>query len=537
MVRSLPQGLVCHSASSSSLTVVANIVRLILGDQLNPEHSWFSKKDPSVTYVFMEVRSETDYVVHHAQKVIAIFAGMRRMAEILTKGGHQVRYFRLSDKDNRQNFAENLQLVFKATKAARFEYQEPDEYRLDQDLRTFAKDCGLVTACVSSEHFLDGRAGVAAHFKKDAKRWLMESYYRRMRVSTRLLMDEDGTPAGGEWNYDKENRKPWKGTPPPPKAWDVSHDYSAIWAELQAAGVKTMGKPCEKEFPWPIDRKEALKQLDAFIERGLPDFGDYEDAMHTSSDRLFHSRLSFALNVKLLAPLEVAQAAADAHARDPQRYPLAATEGFVRQIIGWREYIRGVYWAKMPGYADANGLGHTLSLPSWFWTGKVKMNCMRHSVGQSLDTAYAHHIQRLMVTGLYALLLGVDPGEVHQWYLAVYVDAVEWVELPNTLGMSQYADGGVMGSKPYIATGKYIQRMGPHCKGCRYDPAQRSGDSACPFTTLYWDFLMRHEASLARNPRMALQVKNLARLTDPQKQAVNDRAAAIRRGEVGVDHG
>ena len=217
MVLSLPVSFACKQGVSSSLTRVAHTVRLILGDQLNPEHSWFGKKDASVTYVFMEVRSETDYVVHHAQKVIAIFAGMRRMAELLTKQGHQVRYFRLGDKENRQNFADNLRTVFAETKAARFEYQEPDEYRLDQDLRTFAASCGLVTSCVSSEHFLDGRGGVAAHFKKDAKRWLMESYYRRMRVSTRLLMEEDGTPAGGEWNYDKENRKPWKGTPPPPE--------------------------------------------------------------------------------------------------------------------------------------------------------------------------------------------------------------------------------------------------------------------------------------------------------------------------------
>ncbi len=289
---------------------MAHTVRLILGDQLNPELSWFGKRDASVTYVLMEVRSETDYVVHHAQKVIAIFAGMRRLAEILTKAGHQVRYFRLNDQDNRQNFAANLKQVFAATKATRFEYQEPDEFRLDQDLRAFAKECGLTTACVGSEHFLDGRGGVAAHFQKDAKRWLMESYYRKMRVRTRLLMDEDGTPAGGEWNYDKENRKPWKGTPPPPKSWDVSHDHSKLWAEIESAGVKAMGSPCADKFPWPRDRKEALAQLDAFIERGLPEFGDYEDAMHTSSDRLFHSRLSFALNATLLAPLEVAQAAA-----------------------------------------------------------------------------------------------------------------------------------------------------------------------------------------------------------------------------------
>ena len=514
----------------SSFTLVAQTVRLILGDQLNPEHSWFGKKDPSVTYVFMEVRSETDYVVHHAQKVIAIFAGMRRLAEQLGKQGHLVRYFRLGDKDNLQKFAENLNTVFAETKAGRFEYQEPDEWRLDQDLRAFAASCGLVTSCVSSEHFLDGRGGVAAHFQKDAKRWLMESYYRKMRVRTRLLMDEDGTPAGGEWNYDKENRKPWKGTPPPPKSWDISHDHSAIWAEIQAAGVKTMGKPSEKDFPWPLDRKEALAQLDAFIERGLPDFGDYEDAMHTSSDRLFHSRLSYALNVKLLAPMEVAQAAADAHARDPRRYPLAATEGFVRQVIGWREYVRGVYWAKMPSYETANGLGHTLSLPSWFWTGKVKMNCLRHSVGQSLDTAYAHHIQRLMVIGSFCLTAGVDPAEVERWYLGVYIDAFQWVELPNVIGMSQHADGGFLASKPYCCAASYVSKMSNYCGGCPYDPKDRTGPLACPLNALYWDFWLRHQNRFQNNPRIGMAVRQAANMSPTEQAAVRKKAAELRAG-------
>ena len=216
------------------------------------------------------------------------------------------------------------------------------------------------------------------------------------------------------------------------------------------------------------------------------------------------------------------------------RAPLASVEGFIRQILGWREYVRGVYWTQMPGYLERNALGANENLPAWYWSGATDMACLRDALAQTLTHGYANHIQRLMVTGLFALMLGVDPKQVHAWYLAVYVDAVEWVELPNTLGMSQYADGGVMGSKPYIATGKYIQRMSPHCKGCRYDPAQREGDKACPFTTLYWDFLMRHQAMLAANPRMALQVKNLARLTDAQTLAIKDRAAAIRRGEVGV---
>jgi deoxyribodipyrimidine photolyase-related protein len=505
-------------------------VRLLLGDQLNPEHSWFGSVDRDVVYVLMEVRTETDYVVHHAQKVIAIFAGMRRLAEQLSAAGHRVRYFRISDADNRQGFAENLRTVFAEVGATRFEYQEPDEWRLDEALRAFAASTGWPAAMVSAEHFLDGRGGVAAHFQKDAKRWLMESYYRRMRVRTRLLLEPEGTPLGGEWNYDKENRKPWKGTPPPPAPWDVRHDHRALWAEIAAAGVRTMGEPAAAEFPWPRDRAEALGQLRAFIERGLPDFGDYEDAMHTTSDRLFHSRLSFALNVKLLAPREVAEAAAAAHLREPSRYPLAATEGFVRQIIGWREYIRGVYWAKMPGYATANGLGHTLSLPSWFWTGRVKMNCLRHSIGQSLQTAYAHHIQRLMVIGSFCLTAGIDPAEVERWYLGVYIDAFQWVELPNVIGMSQHADGGFLASKPYCCAASYVSKMSNYCGGCPYDPKDRTGPLACPLNALYWDFWLRHQDRFLNNPRVGMAVRQAAQMPPAEQAAVRRKAAELRAG-------
>ncbi|MEN9630787.1 MAG: hypothetical protein RJA10_4015, partial [Pseudomonadota bacterium] len=243
---------------------------------------------------------------------------------------------------------------------------------------------------------------------------------------------------------------------------------------------------------------------------------------------LYHSRISAALNLRLLNPREVIAAAEQAYRN--RRVPLASAEGFIRQILGWREYVRGLYWRFMPGYLDRNALGADQPLPRFYWTAETELNCLRHALRQTLDHGYAHHIQRLMVTGLYALLLGVRPQAVHEWYLAVYVDAVEWVELPNTLGMSQYADGGLMASKPYVATGKYIQRMSPLCKGCRYDPAQRTGDAACPFTTLYWDFLMRHEARLAANPRMALQVKNVARLDPAERQASQQRADAIRQG-------
>ena len=285
-------------------------------------------------------------------------------------------------------------------------------------------------------------------------------------------------------------------------------------------------------FAWPVTREHALQALQRFIVERLPLFGRFEDALWPGEPWLYHSHLSAALNLKLLTAREVVQAAEDAYLAG--HAPLPSAEGFIRQILGWREYVRGIYWTQMPSYAERNALDAQQDLPAWFWTGKTDMACLKDAITQTLEHGYAHHIQRLMVTGLYALLLGVRPQRVHEWYLAVYVDAVEWVELPNTLGMSQYGDGGLMASKPYVATGKYIQRMGGPCKGCRYDPALREGEKACPYTTLYWDFLMRHQPLLSKNARMALQVKNLDRMTDSQRQAVVERADAIRRGEVGT---
>jgi deoxyribodipyrimidine photolyase-related protein len=287
-----------------------------------------------------------------------------------------------------------------------------------------------------------------------------------------------------------------------------------------------------ENFGWPVTRTQALQALQAFIAERLPLFGRYQDAIWAGEPWLFHAHLSAALNLKLLNSREVIHAAEQAWRSG--RAPLAAVEGFVRQILGWREYVRGIYWLEMPRYATLNALGAKEALPAWYWTGDTHMACLRDAVGQTLRLGYAHHIQRLMVTGLYALLRGVEPRQVHAWYLAVYVDAVEWVELPNTLGMSQYADGGLMASKPYAATGQYIARMSNHCSGCRFDPKQRTGAKACPFTTLYWDFLFRHEKSLAGNPRMALQVKNLARVAPAEATAIRARADSIRADAPGT---
>jgi deoxyribodipyrimidine photolyase-related protein len=362
----------------------------------------------------------------------------------------------------------------------------------------------------------------------------MEYFYREMRKRHGVLMrDDDGSqPEGGQWNFDADNRAAFGADGPgdvPPRARfepdELTREVIALVRERFAAHPGQLDS-----FAWPVTRAQALVALQRFVAERLPLFGRYQDAMWPGQPWLYHAHLSAALNLKLLNPREVVDAAVSAYRAGAA--PLAAVEGFVRQILGWREYVRGVYWTQMPRYAELNALDAQHDLPAFYWSGDTTMACLRDAIGQTLQHGYAHHIQRLMVTGLFALMLGVQPQQVHAWYLAVYVDAVEWVELPNTLGMSQYADGGLMASKPYVATGKYIQRMSPHCSGCRYDPAQRTGDAACPFTTLYWDFLMRHEALLAGNQRMALQVKNVARLDDAQKKAIRDRADAIRRGEV-----
>ena len=355
------------------------------------------------------------------------------------------------------------------------------------------------------------------------------------RKRHRVLMDpqNEDTPIGGQWNFDADNREAFgvagPGAVPPRCTFEPDAVTREVIALVEQRFPQHPGRL--DSFAWPVTRAQALQSLHAFVQARLPLFGRYQDAMWPGDAWLYQAHLSAALNLKLLNPREVVAAAVAAY--DAGHAPLASVEGFVRQILGWREYVRGIYWTQMPGYLERNTLGADEDLPHWYWTGATDMACLRDAIEQTLTHGYANHIQRLMATGLYALMLGVQPKQVHAWYLAVYVDAVEWVELPNTLGMSQYADGGLMGSKPYVATGKYIERMSPHCKGCRYDPAQRSGDSACLFTTLYWDFLMRHEATLAKNPRMALQVKNLARMNATQRQDVVARAAAIRRGEVG----
>ncbi len=509
---------------------------VVLGDQLDLASSAFDGFDPALDAVWMaEVAEESTHVVSSQPRTALFLAAMRHFALALQAAGRPLHYMRLDDPANRGSLSAQLQADVQRLRPARLVMTAPGEWRVLQAIQAAAAASGLALEIREDRHFYTTVREFAAH-ARGRKNLRMEYFYREQRRRHRVLMEHDA-PAGGRWNFDAENREAFgaagPGAVPPRTVFEPDAVTREVLALVAARCARHPGRL--EGFAWPVTRAQALQALQAFIAERLPLFGRYQDAMWPGNPWLYHAHLSAALNLKLLNPREVV-AAAEAAWRAGQA-PLASVEGFVRQILGWREYARGLYWTRMPGYLERNALGAAHDLPAWYWTGDTDMACLRDALAQTLAHGWANHIQRLMVTGLYALMLGVQPRQVHAWYLAVYVDAVEWVELPNTLGMSQYADGGEMASKPYIATGRYIERMSPHCQGCRYDPAQRSGDRACPYTTLYWDFLMRHEARLAANPRMALQVKNLARLTDAQRQAVHERAAAIRRGEVGVAHG
>ena len=497
-------------------------LRLILGDQLNLSHHWFDAQQDDILYVMMEIRQETDYVRHHAQKVIALFAAMRDTARQLRRAGHRVHYLTIDDDNNTQRLTDNLAALIAQHNVQRFEFQAPDEWRLDQQLDAFAAQLSIATHKTDTDHFLTKRHHVAQCFQS-AKRWRMETFYRRMRQKYQVLLEANGTPCGGQWNYDHDNRKAWSGAPAEPADWRPQHDHSDLWSAIQNAGVATFGKPQAEALRWPVNRDEALSQLEHFITEALPHFGDFQDAMSVTARRLFHSQLSFALNVKLISPREVIARVEDAYRQG--QAPLAAAEGYIRQIMGWREYIRGVYWHHMPHYREHNVLAHTRPLPRWFWDGDTQMRCLREAIGQSLDDAHAHHIQRLMVIGNFSLLAGLSPQAVHEWYLGVYIDAFEWVELPNTVGMSQFADGGVMATKPYVSSAAYIDRMSDYCRQCQYRRKERIGERACPFNALYWDFIERQRERFAQHPRMRMIYRQLDRMSSEARHELQQQAA------------
>jgi deoxyribodipyrimidine photolyase-related protein len=498
-------------------------LRLILGDQLNAQHSWYAKVDKNVLYALMEVKQETDYVAHHVQKVVAFFVSMRNFAEELKQQGHEVVYIGLSDETNKHSFKANLEDLILKHKIEKFEYLSPDEYRLDEDLKAFCKQIQIPSQAVDSEHFMSERLELSDFFK-GKKTYLMESFYRHMRKKHNVMVDANGQPWTGQWNYDADNRSPLPKDHRPIEPKIFEKDVSTIVQILDNEGIKTIGTIDAKRFVWPTSRQESLVLLDFFLDECLPYFGKFQDAMTRAGWSLYHSRISFSMNVKMLSPLEVIRAAIQAWERNQDRISFAQLEGFVRQIIGWREYMRGVYWAKMPEYQSLNYFNHQQKLPDWFWTGQTKMGCLKHAIGQSLGYAYAHHIQRLMVTGNFALLAGIQPDEVDAWYLGIYIDAIEWVEITNTRGMSQFADGGIVGTKPYVSSANYIDKMSTYCKTCFYDKTQRVGPKACPFNSLYWHFYARHEDKLAKNPRIGMMYQTWKKMDLKIKEAILNQA-------------
>ena len=508
---------------------------IVLGDQLDRHGAAFDGFDPVRDVVWMaEVAGEATHVWTHKARIAVFLAAMRHFRDAMLAEGIAVDYTALGPQV-RAGEPPTLAAALEASLAAarrtgrmpaRLVVVEPGEWRVREALETTARAAGVPLETRTDRHFFTTVDEFAAH-AAGRRQLRLEYFYRPLRTKFRVLMDDD-EPAGGRWNFDAENRgafpKSGPGRLPAPTRFEPDEVTRGVLALVDRRFATHPGSL--ERFDWPVTPADARAALDDFLARRLVHFGRYQDAIWTGEPWLWHARLSQALNLKLLDPRDVVAGAERAWRQGT--VPLEAAEGFIRQVLGWREYVRGVYWHFMPEYLDRNALGAEAVLPNFYWTADTEMNCLRDAIGQTLAHGYAHHIQRLMVTGLFAMLLGVRPQEVHRWYLAVYVDAVEWVELPNTLGMSQFADGGVMASKPYCATGAYIDRMSNACRGCRYDPRRSIGPDACPFTTLYWDFLARHEALLARNQRMTMQLKNLGRKPPDELRSIRRQAAAVR---------
>ena len=499
---------------------------LVLGDQLHHESAVFDDFDPATDAVWMaEVAHEATQVWSGKPRIALFLAAMRRFRDALREKGWTVHY-RALDAHEAPDLDTALAEDLDALRPDKVLAVRPGDWRLARSLPTTCRGAGVRWAERPDRHFYcdgDDFAGWA----RGRREWRMEHFYRWLRKREDVLM-ADGKPVGGRWNFDADNRGAFDrrgpGLLPAPRAFPPDPATREV---LDLVSKRFAGHPGQLEdFDWPLDPAEAREALADFIRHRLPLFGRYQDAMWAGEPWLYHSRLSAALNLKLLDPREVVQAALDAHAAG--EVPIEAAEGFIRQVLGWREYVRGVYWQRMPEFLDDNALDGDQPLPAFYWTGDTQAACLRDVLGHTLGRGHAHHIERLMVLGNFALLLGVRPRELHAWFLAVYVDAVEWVELPNVLGMALYADGGRMVSKPYVASGKYIQRMSNHCAGCRFDPGQGSGESACPFTTLYWDFLARHEDRFASHPRTALQWSQLRRKPAPELAAMREQARLIR---------
>ncbi len=493
----------------------------VLGDQLTPTLSSIAAGDPARDRILMaELHDEATYVRHHKKKIAFLFSAMRHFAEELRGLGWTVEYVKLDAPDNQGSFSRQLAYAVTKHNPERVIVTEAGEWRIMQMLRSWQAEFPVPLDILPDGRFLC-QPDAFANWAAGRKQLRMEYFYRDMRRQTGLLMDSS-QPEGGQWNFDAENRKPAGLDLFMPRPNRSPTD--AITDEVLAlVGERFEGHFGNLEPFWfAVTRSDAEAAFAKFVEQSLPHFGDYQDAMLTGEPFLYHAVISQYLNCGLLDPLHICQQVEAAYRAGS--VPLNAAEGFIRQIIGWREYVRGIYWLKMPGYDRSNFFGHTRPLPDFYWTGETSMACVRAAVTQTREHAYAHHIQRLMVTGNFAMLAGVDPYQLHEWYLSVYTDAYEWVELPNTVGMSQFADGGLLASKPYAASGAYINRMSNYCGSCQYDVKQRTGPDACPFNALYWNFIARHRDKIAGNPRMAQMVRTYDKFAADEQQRIADSA-------------
>ena len=499
-------------------------IRLILGDQLNLQHSWYDETREDVLYVVAELYEEVHYVKHHVQKICAFFLAMQKFAEALADRGHKVLHLTLDDTQSVRSADQLLTVLADVYSASQVNYQRPDEYRLVTQLRALDLK-GVEITENDTEHFLIPFSELPQYFQP-GKSHRMEQFYRKQRKQLNILMDQ-GAPLGGQWNYDATNRRKLKPADLPliPQPLTFSNNVSDILQRLNRHEISFIGK-AKETIALPADREQSLALLEYFCDFALSRFGDFQDAMTNQSDNswsLFHSRLSFSINIKLLHPKEVIDAVIIAFDKRTD-IDISQVKGFVRQILGWREFVRGIYWANMPDYAEMNALNGSRNLPGYFWSGDTNMNCISQAIHQSLEHGYAHHIQRLMVTGVFGLITGINPNELDRWYLGIYSDAIEWVELPNTLGMSQFADGGIVGSKPYAASGNYINKMSDYCKDCQYNVKEKTTVQSCPFNSLYWDFMVRHRQKFERNPRINMVYRNWDRFDEDTKRLTLERA-------------
>ncbi|MCX8062966.1 MAG: cryptochrome/photolyase family protein [Anaerolineales bacterium] len=496
-------------------------LRLVLGDQLTRTISSLRDLNAGEDVVLLvEVSEENTYVRHHKQKIVLVLSAMRHFAAELRAEQIDVDYVYLDSEGNRGSFSGELQRAVERHRPDRIVVTEPGEWRVWQQMQGWSSQLGIPVEIRADDRFLTSR-GAFAQWAKGRKHLRMEFFYRDLRRKTGWLMDGE-QPVGGQWNFDPQNRKPLRKGLAIPRPMRFAPDPITLEV-IQLVGRRFGDHFGDlSDFGWAVNRAHALLALEDFIQNRLPNFGTYQDAMSCSSEVLFHSTLSPYLNIGLLTPSEVCQAALQAY--ETGMAPLASVEGFLRQILGWREYVRGVYWTFMPAYAQSNFFFAQRPLPAFYWTGETEMNCLRHAIQATRRNAYAHHIQRLILTGNFALLAGIEPAQVEEWYLIVYADAFDWVELPNTHGMALFADGGLMASKPYIASGAYIHRMSDYCPNCVYDVKQKLGQNACPFNYLYWNFLLQQELRLRANPRLAIAYQTLQKMPAEQKQQIRHQA-------------